>query len=149
MNHLLQEKSMHLHYENIHRTLKQLEKQHNLHFVEERLYQFTYFLMFYSFRLQERKYAQFHTDEMNLLKQDPMWQVAGQLGRSLLTEKEEAELTYLTIQLLGLSLGRSSTKENGKDILFKLCEQLVFDFESKACIVFEKRMKSFKPYISM
>ncbi|MCM3727328.1 BglG family transcription antiterminator [Neobacillus cucumis] len=139
INHLLPEKNGHILYERLQETLNQMEKHNNLHFVEERLQQFAYFLIFYYYRLQELKFAKFHLDEMTLLKKDPMWSVASQLSEQLPFEEEESELCYITIQLLGLSLGRSSTKENGQDLLFKLCEQLVFDFESKACIVFEKK----------
>src|SRR5207253_136976 len=46
---------------------------------------------------------------------------------------------YLTIQLLGLSFGKSFVQNSDHDLLFKLCEQLVFDFEAEACIVFEKK----------
>ncbi|MBT2658819.1 BglG family transcription antiterminator [Bacillus sp. ISL-18] len=139
IDHLLREKNGHIHYEEIYRTLTQLEKQFDLHFVEERLHQFAYFLIFYFYRLEERKNAKFHSDEMSLLNRDPMWKVARQLSEQIPVEQKESEVSYMTIQLLGLSLGRSSAHESSHDLLFKLCEQLVFDFESKACIVFEKK----------
>ncbi|PLS01366.1 BglG family transcription antiterminator [Neobacillus cucumis] len=139
INHLLPEKNGHLHYEKIHGVFKQMEKQYDLPFVEERLHQFAYFLIFYSCRLQERKYTKFHSDEMTLLQKDPMWRVASDLRGQLQFDEVDSEVCYLTIQLLGLSLGRSSAQENGPDLLYKLCEQLVFDFESKACIAFEKK----------
>jgi len=139
INHLLPEKNGHILYERLQGTLNQMEKHNNLHFVEERLHQFAYFLIFYYYRLQELKFAKFHLDEMTLLKKDPMWSVASQLSKQFPFDDEESELCYITIQLLGLSLGRSSTHGNGQDLLFKLCEQLVFDFESKACIIFEKK----------
>jgi PTS system ascorbate-specific IIA component len=139
IDYLLKEDNGHLRYREILGNLKQIEKQFALHFVEERLNQFAYFLIFYYYRLQERKYVQFHPDEMTLLQKDPMWAVATQLFGHFSFEPEDSELCYLTIQLLGLSLGEWADQDINQDLLFKLCEKLVFDFESKACIVFEKK----------
>lgn len=123
----------------IHRALIQIEKVFDLHFVEERLHQFAYFLIFYSYRLKEQKLIRFHYDEIALLKKDPMWLVAEELCRFLDLEADENELCYFTIQLLGLSLGSHFPQGSRRDVLFNLCEQLVFDFEYKAAIVFEKK----------
>jgi len=125
--------------DSIHNALKQIEKSFKLHFVEERITQFAYFLCFYHYRQKERKFVQFHSDELDVLKQDPMRMVAEKLMQLLHFEDSEPELCYFTIQLLGLSLGNGSVQEGDRDILFKLCEQLVFEFESKACIAFEKK----------
>nr|WP_263324629.1 BglG family transcription antiterminator [Neobacillus sp. Marseille-Q6967] len=139
IHYLLKDKTGHIDFHEIHLTLLQMEKQFELHFVEERIQQFAYFLLFYYYRQKEGKFVQFHSDEMSLLKNDPMWKVSKTLTQLLQFEEEETELCYFTIQLLGLSLGSSSVQDLGRDLLFKLCEQLVFDFESKACIAFEKK----------
>jgi ascorbate PTS system EIIA or EIIAB component len=140
VDYLLREKNRHISYGYILNTLKLVEKQFALNFVEERLHQFAFFLIFYYYRQREKKFVQFHSDEGTILKKDPMSKVAIQLSHLLHLEKEETELCYLTIQLLGLSyLGSSSIQNSDQDLLFKLCKQLVIDFESKACIVFEKR----------
>jgi ascorbate PTS system EIIA or EIIAB component len=127
------------HIQHIHNTLKQVEKNFELHFVEERLKQFSYFLLFYFYRQRERKFVSFHPDEMDVFKQDPMRIVTEKLMQQLQFENKDTELCYLTIQLLGLSLGNGFVQDNNRDLLFKLCEQLVIDFESKACIAFEKK----------
>ncbi|MGM7724339.1 BglG family transcription antiterminator [Metabacillus sp. Hm71] len=139
MNYLLKDRTGYMGVNEIHRILLQIEAQFDLHFVEERIKQFAYFLLFYFFRQKEGKLVQFHSDEMDLLKKDPIWKVSKALMQMLQFKEEETELCYFTIQLLGLSLGRSSIQDMGRDLLFKLCEQLVFDFESKACIAFEKK----------
>jgi mannitol/fructose-specific phosphotransferase system IIA component (Ntr-type)/galactitol-specific phosphotransferase system IIB component len=41
--------------------------------------------------------------------------------------------------LLGLSLGKEPVLDDNRDLLFKICEELVLDFERKACIAFEKK----------
>ncbi|MDR6121212.1 PTS system ascorbate-specific IIA component [Bacillus sp. SLBN-46] len=120
-------------------VIKMIEKNYKLHFVEERLTPFTYFLLLYSYRSREKKFVQFHSSEMDVLKQDPMRMVAIQLIQSLHFEEEESEICYLTIQLLGLSLGNGLIPDGDRDLLFKLCLQLVSEFESKACIGFEKK----------
>ncbi len=125
--------------DSIHRALTKLEKLFDLYFVEERLNHFAFFLVFYFYRQRERKFIRYHIDEIELLKKDHMWPVAKELFHYLELEEEENELCYLTIQLLGLSLGSHSVKEGGRDLLFNLCEQLVLDFEYKAAIVFEKK----------
>ncbi|WML46700.1 BglG family transcription antiterminator [Neobacillus sp. PS3-34] len=139
IRYLLKEGNEHNPFESIHDTLNQIKKLFGLHFVEERLKQFAYFLTFYFYRQKEGKFVRFHSDEMELLNQDPMRKVAEKLLQLLQFKTEETELCYFTIQLLGLSLGDGAVQDGDRDLLFKLCEQLVFDFESKACIVFEKK----------
>lgn len=139
IHYLLHDQKGSLPFDDVLRILKQTEKLFGLRFVEERLTQFAYFLLFYNYRQREKKFILFHADEINLLKAEPMWQVAGEFIRFLQFEELETEQCYFTIQLLGLSLGNSTVSDNGRDLLFKLCEQLVLDFESKACIVFEKK----------
>ncbi|MGC4379251.1 BglG family transcription antiterminator [Fictibacillus sp. Mic-4] len=139
IDYLLNEGNEYFHFDHIHSSLKHIEKMLGLQFVEERLLQFSYFLKFYYFLQKERKFVRFHSDEMNVLKKERMWSVAEKLFLLLGLEEEESELCYFTIQLLGLSLGSVSVQDGDRDLLFKLCEQLVLDFESKACIAFEKK----------
>jgi ascorbate PTS system EIIA or EIIAB component len=137
--YLLKRANEQLKFENMYSALKQIEKLSGLHFVEERLSQFAYFLLFYFYRQKEMKFIRFHSDEIDLLKQDQMWRVAEKLVNLLQFEGDENELCYFTIQLLSLSLGNVSVQDRNHDLLFKLCEQLVYDFESKACIAFERK----------
>ncbi|KMY49967.1 BglG family transcription antiterminator [Peribacillus loiseleuriae] len=139
LDYLLKEETTKIDYREILNILKQIEKQFSLNFVEERLTQLASFLIFYYYRQREKKFVQFHSDEVALLKKDPMHKVAIMLSQLLQLKDEESELCYLTIQFLGLSFGKSSAPNSEQDLLFKLSEQLVFDFETKACIVFEKR----------
>lgn len=139
IQYLLKDRTGHHDFQVIYQTLLQIETEFELHFVEERINQFAYFLLFYYYRQKERKFVQFHSDEMKVLQEDSIWKVSRTIAKRLQFEAEETELCYLTIQLLGLSLGRSTVHDIGRDLLFKLCEQLVFDFESKACIAFEKK----------
>lgn len=139
IDYLLKNRTGHIPFVDIDHTLLQMETQFELHFVEERIKQFAYFLLFYHYRLKERKFVQFHADELKLVKEDPMWKVSQALTELLHFEETDTELCYLTIQLLGLSLGNRFVQDMNRDLLFKIGEQLVFDFESKACIVFEKK----------
>ncbi|WP_246061943.1 BglG family transcription antiterminator [Paenibacillus oralis] len=122
-----------------HRALVQAEKLFHLDFVEERVHQFAYFLVLYDYRHKERKFVQFHNDEIELLSKDPMWPVAKTIFDHLGFEEDEHELCYFTTQLLGLSLGSRAVQDGSRDLLFHLCEQLVVDFEYKAAIVFEQK----------
>ncbi|WML51779.1 BglG family transcription antiterminator [Neobacillus sp. PS3-12] len=139
IEYLLREKKGGIYYKDTLRALKEIERQFALYFVEERLHQFAFFLIFYYYREQEKKFVQFHSDEAALLREDPMNEAAIKLRQLLQLEDEVSETCYITIQLLGLSFGKSVIQNNDQDLLFKLCEQLVFDFEAKACIVFEKK----------
>lgn len=152
LNYLLKEEAQKIDFRGILNILKQIEKQFSLDFVEERLNQLAHFLIFYYYRQQKKKFVQFHSDEVDLLKKDPMHKVAIMLSQLLHFENDESELCYLTVQFLGLSFGKSSVPDSKQDLLFKLCEQLVLDFETKTCIVFEKKeevvrtlYKHFKP----
>jgi ascorbate PTS system EIIA or EIIAB component len=136
---LLLDKKEQIHIDFIKSNLQMVQKQFHLQFVEDRLDQFAYFLEVYFYRLKERKFVRYHLDEIELLKKDPMWEVAQSLFQFLHFEKEDAEICYITIQLLGLSLGNPHSQECDRDLLFKLCEQLVFDFETKTAIAFEKK----------
>jgi transcriptional antiterminator/mannitol/fructose-specific phosphotransferase system IIA component (Ntr-type) len=137
--YLLKEKKGDIHYRDTLSALKEIEKQFSLNFVEERLHQFAFYLIFYYYRQKEEKFIQFHADEIAVLYNDPMGKAAAALSQILHLNHEDSELCYLTIQLLGLSFGQSFFKTHEQDLLYKLCEQLVFDFEAKACIVFEKK----------
>lgn len=128
-----------IHFENVFQSLKQLEKEFELQFVEERLTQFASFLLFYYCRQKERKFVKFHSDELIQFRRDPMWNIAEKLLGCFPFKQEETEVCYLTIQLLGLSLGNQTSLYEERDLLLKLSEQLVFDFESKAAIAFEKK----------
>ncbi|WP_423798093.1 BglG family transcription antiterminator [Neobacillus sp. SAB-20_R2A] len=139
LDYLLKEETKKIGFREVLTILKQIEKQFSLNFVEERLHQLANFLIFYYYRLQKKKFVQFHSDEVALLKKDPMHQVALTLSQLLHLENEQSELCYLTVQFLGLSFEKSSASNYEQDFLFKLCQQLVFDFETKACIVFEKK----------
>ncbi|MEH7176833.1 BglG family transcription antiterminator [Neobacillus vireti] len=139
LEYLLKEEAGKIDYRGTLTILKQIEKQFSLNFVEERLNQLANFLVFYYYRQQKKKFVQFHSDEMALFKKDPMHKAAIMLSQLLQLENEESELCYLTIQFLGLSFEKSSAANSKQDLLIKLCQQLVFDFETKACIVFEKR----------
>lgn len=138
INHLLKEHEK-VHFEWVYQSLKELEKEFELQFVEERLTQFANFLLFYKCRQKERKYVKFHSDELIQFRKDPMWKIAEKLVERFAFHNGETEVCYLTIQLLGLSLGNQTSLYEDRDLLFKLCEQLVFDFESKAAIAFEKK----------
>lgn len=139
INHLVSDRKEQIPLDFINSTILQMEKLFDLHLVEERLNQLAYFLGLYYYRHKERKYAQFHHDELELFKKDRMWVVAKTLFHHLDFEEDENELCYFTIQLLGLSLGNRHVYDESRHLLFKLSEQLVFDFESKAAIVFEKK----------
>jgi ascorbate PTS system EIIA or EIIAB component len=141
INYLVSDRTEQIPLTTIRETLNETEKLFDLHFVEERVHQFTYFLVFYYYRQREGKFVRFHHDEIELIRKEHMWQIAKTLFQSFQFEEDENEneLCYLTTQLLGLSLGNGFVQDGGRDLLFKLCEQLVFDFENKAAIVFEKK----------
>jgi ascorbate PTS system EIIA or EIIAB component len=136
---LLLDKKEQIHIDFIKSNLQMIQAQFHLQFVEDRLNQFAIFLALYFYRLKERKFVRYHQDEIELLEKDPIWEVAQSLFQYLHFEKEDTEICYITIQLLGLSLGNPHSQECDKDLLFKLCEQLVFDFETKTAIAFEKK----------
>jgi len=137
IEYLLNEEGQPVPFAKIRTVLQELERAYTLEFVEERVNQFAFFLLFYYFRQREGKLVLYHADEIEAIKKDPMWQAAEKLIDQLGFAKKETEICYFTIQLLGLSLGKDEITDS--DLLFTLCGQLVADFESKACIAFEKR----------
>ncbi|MGM9929759.1 MAG: BglG family transcription antiterminator [Bacillus sp. (in: firmicutes)] len=116
-----------------------LERTYKLYFVEERLQHFVYFLQFYSLRLQQRKWVSLHQDEIDVLKQDDMKEISRQLLIELHIEEQPSELSYLIIQLLGLSLGNASCSNEKLDLLIGICDQLVSQFEQTACVTFQNK----------
>ncbi|WHY72225.1 BglG family transcription antiterminator [Fictibacillus enclensis] len=121
--------------------LHSLEKELSLQFVEERMHQFAYFLQFYYIRMLEKKMVRLHRDEIELLRQDQLNEPAEQILEQLHLMKTDSEVAYLVIQMLGLSLGDASVIQDDYDLLFRICERLVTDFEYKACIFFEEKNK--------
>ncbi|GKU82145.1 BglG family transcription antiterminator [Niallia sp. NCCP-28] len=125
--------------EYLYKTLLCISKQHKLQFVEERFNQFAYFLPFYYCRQKQKKLVQFHKDEIDALKQDPLWKVGKELMKELSLSEYEEETAYFTLQLLGLSLGNASIQIVDKGFLMTLCEQLAAGFEAKACMALERK----------
>ena len=121
---------------NMFKIMQALEQTYQLHFVEERLNHFIHFLQFYSLRLKQCKWVQMHQDEIDILKQETMRDIAQQLLHALQIDEQPCELGFLIIQLLGLSLGEAACIKHHYDFLIDLCEQLVSEFERKACIAF-------------
>jgi len=119
--------------------LKRLSERNKLQFAEERFHQFAYFLPFYYCRQKQKKFVQFPVDEVDGLKQDSLWKAGEELIRELAFAEEEGEICYLTLQLLGLSLGNASMQMANSNLLINICEQLVGEFEAKACIRFERK----------
>lgn len=117
------------------KAVERISKECNLQFVEERLNEFIHFLILYSRRVAEGKIVRFHQKEMEAFKQNPLKHAAEKLMDELHMPKHETELCYVMIQLLGLSFGSHSAD----DPLFQLCEQLVLNFESRACVTFSRR----------
>ncbi|TWM73232.1 Ascorbate-specific PTS system EIIA component [Bacillus licheniformis] len=117
------------------RAVELVSKEYGLQLVEERLNEFIYFLMMYSIRVAEGKIVRFHQEEGELLKQSPLKNAAVRLVNELRIPVHETELCYILIQLLGLSFGQ----QPAHDPLYQLCEKLVLEFESRACITFPRR----------
>ncbi|MGG1572455.1 BglG family transcription antiterminator [Fictibacillus sp. NRS-1165] len=139
IEYLITKAGYELRVDEITTLLQSLERDFNLQFVEERLHQFAHFLQFYYIRLLEKKVVRLHPDEIEILKQDRLIETAKQIVHLLELDTVESELAYLVIQLLGLSLGNASAVQDDYDLLLQICERLVTDFESKACISFEEK----------
>ncbi|MFC4322515.1 BglG family transcription antiterminator [Litchfieldia salsa] len=137
LHHLLEKSYLQDVYFYVREALEMVEKEFQLHFVEERLRDFTYFLVFYYYRQKQGKLVQLHRDEIDVLIQNGMKKPVEKLLEALKIEKIESELCYTIIQLLGLSRGNLNYQQG--DLVFDLCKKLVLDFESKACITFENR----------
>lgn len=133
-----------IHVNFIKSNLIEIQQQYHLQFVEDRLSQFAYFLVLYFYRLKEKKFVRYHQDEIELFKKDSIWDVSQSLFNYQQFEVVDSEICFMTIHLLGLSLGNPQGLESDRDLLFKLCEQLVFNFESKAAIAFEKKNEAIK-----
>lgn len=144
IHHLWNKRGEVYRFDYFHEILKRLSKRHNLQFVEERFNQFAYFLPFYSCRQKQKKLVMFHEDEINVLKQDSLWEVGKALSKELSFGEDEGEICYFTLQLLGLSLGNASIQIGDRDVLMTICEKLVADFEAKACISFERKNEVIK-----
>ncbi|PKG24630.1 BglG family transcription antiterminator [Niallia nealsonii] len=131
-------------FDYFYEILKSLSKRHKLQFVEERFNQFAYFLPFYYCRQKQKKLVLFHGEEINALKQDSLWEAGKEVIQELSVDEDESEICYFTLQLLGLSLGNTSMQIEDRDLLITICEQLVADFETKACMVFERKNEVIK-----
>ncbi|MED1738851.1 BglG family transcription antiterminator [Bacillus swezeyi] len=121
--------------EGIKTAIDSISEEFHLQFVEERLNEFIHFLKLYSLRVAEGKVIQLHQEEKEMLKQNPLRFAAEKLLEKLYIPTYETEVCYVMIQILGLSFGSRSAD----DPLFQMCEKLVLEFESRACITFSKR----------
>ncbi|MDA1477833.1 BglG family transcription antiterminator [Bacillus changyiensis] len=135
LQHMLKMSGVNHRPQEIKMVIEKVTEVYNLQFVEERLNEFIYFLMLYSERAKSGKVVRFHQQETELFKQNPLRCSAKNLLNGLGIPTSDSELCYMMIQLLGLSFGKPSAC----DPLFQLCEKLVFEFESRACITFAER----------
>ncbi|WP_078543682.1 BglG family transcription antiterminator [Litchfieldia alkalitelluris] len=120
-------------------VLQTVERDFELHFVEERLRDFTYFLVFYFYRQQQGKMVRLHHDELEVLIHNKMKEPVEKLFALLDLKKDVSELCYIIIQLLGLSRGNLAFQHGDRDLVFELCKKIVVDFESMACVTFENK----------
>ncbi|PLR76731.1 PTS fructose transporter subunit IIA [Bacillus sp. V3-13] len=139
LHYILRKGEHEIHLEEITHHLLSLEREFQLQFVEERLDQFAFFLQFYCIRQRADKIVQIYSDELDVLMQDPLKAVANKLVHLLNLEEAESEIGYLIIQLHGLSLGNASVVKDDHDLLLSICDRLVTEFESKACVTFQKK----------
>ncbi|CAH0346484.1 BglG family transcription antiterminator [Bacillus sp. CECT 9360] len=139
IHYLLRKSERMSNLDQITQTLQMLAKKFELDFVEDRLIQFAYFLQFCYFRHVEKKLVFMHCNELDVLMQDPIKEIATELAQLLSLEQTESEIGYLIIQLHGVFLGNATVVKDENDFLLSICERIVSEFESKACVTFEKK----------
>ncbi|WP_088832407.1 BglG family transcription antiterminator [Paenibacillus tyrfis] len=139
----------------VYEHVTRCEKTLGLEFTDDMVFSLTTRLLVYANRLQQGHRITLDADEKEALKQTPEYagavQLAGELGRMFDLEFPEDEICYLTLQLLGARVNRTSGGEAlaapGKDadadetvlLLKRLIRQMIDLFERHACIFFQHR----------
>ena len=125
----------------IRQLLNHIGEKYDLRFVEERQQDFMYFLYCYHLRRRRGKLVYLHKPELTALLQDEMKPVAEELLALLGLDQADSETAFLVIQFLGLSLGNTDENCFSADLLFKICERLVNEFEIRTCIPIKEKYK--------
>ncbi|KAA0965522.1 BglG family transcription antiterminator [Sporosarcina sp. ANT_H38] len=129
--------NQYVHYQQI---LKDFERQYSFTFIEERLDEFSYLLQMIHIRQQQQKWVLIYPDTVSFLEKKEAFNVCKLIQQRLGYTTHSEEVSFLTIQLLGICQGEVSPAKN--DTLLEITEQIVVSFERYACIQLLDRNKA-------
>lgn len=140
LRHLLRKHGYEDRFQLYEGKLREIGASFGLTFIEERLFDFLYLLQMIHIRQRQKKWVQIHADTMEFLKKQKMYQVARTIQEVLGESTDPQELAYLTMLLLGITLGNLSAVPSG--ILKTMTEKMIHDFEKFACIQIQDKEKA-------
>ncbi|WP_338652561.1 BglG family transcription antiterminator [Sporosarcina psychrophila] len=127
-------------YDLYQQILKDFEQQYSFTFIEERLDEFIYLLQMIHIRQQQQKRVLIYPDTVSFLEKKKAFIVSGLIQQRLGYTTHPEEVSFLTIQLLGICQGEVSPTRT--DTLLEITEQIVVSFERYACIQLLDRNKA-------
>ncbi|MFJ7936045.1 BglG family transcription antiterminator [Sporosarcina sp. NPDC096371] len=127
-------------YDLYQQVLKDFEREYSFTFIEERLDEFIYLLQMVHIRQQQQKWVRIYPDTVSFLAKKKAYIVSGLIQKRLGYTTHTEEVSFLTIQLLGICQGEVSPA--GTDTLLEITEQIVVNFERYACIQLGDRNKA-------
>lgn len=128
-----------LQYLNDIKKIKKIEEAYQLKFIEERMSDFIYLLQMLSIRQKQNKWVQLYPDTKEFILKHEMFEVAKSIQEEFELSSSIEEIAFLTIQLLGITLGKPPI--HSSDILFSITERIVQDFERFTCIQLNDKQK--------
>ncbi|WAA12081.1 BglG family transcription antiterminator [Fervidibacillus halotolerans] len=129
-------------YAKYEKKMIQLATQYHLTFIEGRMFEFIYLLQMVHIRQKEKKYIQIYSGTMEFLGKHNMYEAAKAIQKQLEGSLLPEELTYLTMLLLGITVG--NVPAHSSTILTEVTKKMIQDFERYTCIQIEDKQKAFE-----
>ncbi|MCP3740124.1 BglG family transcription antiterminator [Rossellomorea sp. BNER] len=137
-------------YLSYERALMEVKKQYKLDFIEERMFEFIHLLQMVHIRQNQNKWVQMYPDTKEFLENHEMYKVAETIQSNLSHSTRPEELTFLAIQLLGISQGQIELQS--QDVITTMLKKALDDFEKYTCVqiidkskALESLYRHFKP----
>jgi transcriptional antiterminator/mannitol/fructose-specific phosphotransferase system IIA component (Ntr-type) len=126
---------------NVSVSLSNIEEHLNVAFVEEKMRELSAFLTILFIRILGDHPISFPVEVIQTIKETADYKAVIELTRDLQIEVTEAEITYITIQLLGLNLryDHHLYQRHTDNDLYNLIDEILSEFELLACVEFTDR----------
>ncbi|MBM7585747.1 transcriptional antiterminator/mannitol/fructose-specific phosphotransferase system IIA component (Ntr-type) [Bacillus pakistanensis] len=133
-------------YLSYERVLMEVKKHYTLDFIEERMFEFISLLQMVHIRQQQNKWVQMYPDTKEFLENHEMFKVAETIQSTLSHSTRTEELTFLAIQLLGISQGQIELQS--QDVITTVLKKALDDFEKYICVEIIDKSKALESLYS-
>lgn len=128
-------------YEEIYKRIHQIEHKLNVSFVEEKMNELVAFLVLLFVRICVKRHIELPIEIKETIRVSHVFEAVKIVTEDIDIFVSEEELTYISMQLLGLNVRYYDENTHHENIMIikNLTEEIILDFEQQACVEFINR----------